>query len=104
MGFILREPHSATANFLENVGEGWCSATLCVDVSVLGDAPVGEAREVAILNDANPPVRSPELPDNVHRDFHDVVDDVVLADRMYAVNWRVGASVEEQQHFRHDRR
>ena len=76
--------------------------TLCVDFSVLGDAPVGEAREVAISHDSNLPVRSPELPDHVHRDFHGVVDDVVLADRMYAVNWRAGASVEEQQHFRHD--
>lgn len=46
---------------------------LCVDVSVLGDVPVDAAREAARPNDANPPVRSPELPDNVHRDFHGVV-------------------------------
>ncbi len=35
--------------------------------------PFDAAREVGILNDANPPVRSPELPDHVHRDFHRVV-------------------------------
>ena len=86
------------------MGRGGIWLTLCVDVSVLGDVPVGEAGEAAILNDANPLVRSPELPDIVHRDFHGVVDDVVLADHMYAVNWRAGVSVEEQQHFQRDRR
>lgn len=65
-----------------------------MDVSVLGDAPVGEAREVAILNDANPPVRSPELPDRTHRDFHAVVNDVVLADRVSSVDGCVSMPAE----------
>lgn len=44
-----------------------------MDVSVLGDVPVGEAREAAILNDADLPVCASELSDRAHRDFHGVV-------------------------------
>lgn len=72
------------------VGDG----AVGVDVSVVGDVPVGEAREAVVLPNADPPVRAPELPDHVHRDFHGVVDDIVLADRIHAVDGQASISVE----------
>lgn len=54
-----------------------------IDVSVVGDVPVGEAREAVVLHNTDPPVRAPELLDHSHRDFHGVVDDVFLADRVH---------------------
>lgn len=65
-----------------------------VDASVVGDAPVGEAREAVVLHDADPPVRASELPDHAHRDFHGVVDDIVFADRVHAVDGQASISVE----------
>lgn len=65
-----------------------------VDVSVVGDLPVGEAREAVVLHNAYPPVRAPELPDHAYRDFHGVADDVVFADRVHAVDGQGSISVE----------
>lgn len=65
-----------------------------VDVPAVGDVPVGEAREAVVLYNADPPVRAPELLDHSHRDFHGVVDDIVLADRVHAVDGQAGISVE----------
>lgn len=65
-----------------------------VDTSVIGDVSVGEAREAVVLHNADPPVRAPELPDHAYRDFHGVVDDIVLADRVHAVDGQAGISVE----------
>lgn len=65
-----------------------------VDASVVGDAPVGEAREAVVPHNADPPVRAPELLDHAYRDFHGVVDDIVLADRVHAVDGQAGISVE----------
>ena len=62
------------------VGDG----TVGVDASVAGGVSVGEAREAVVLHNADPPVRAPELPDHAYRDFHGVVDDIVLADRVHA--------------------
>lgn len=72
------------------VGDG----TVDVDVSVVGDVPVGEAREAVVLHNADPPVRAPELLDHAHRDFHGVVDDVFLAVRVHAVDGQASISVE----------
>lgn len=72
------------------VGDG----TVGVDVSVVGDVPVGEAREAVVLRNADPPVRAPELLDHAHRDFHGVVDDIVHADRVHAVDGQTSISVE----------
>lgn len=72
------------------VGDG----TVGVDVSVVGDVPVGEAREAVVLRNADPPVRAPELLDHAHRDFHGVVDDVFLAVRVHAVDGQASISVE----------
>lgn len=65
-----------------------------VDASVVGDVSVGEAREAGVLHNADSPVRTPELLDHAHRDFHGVVDDIVLADRVHAVDGQTSISVE----------
>lgn len=65
-----------------------------VDASVVGGLSVGKAREAVVLHDADPPVCAPELLDHSHRDFHGVVDDIVLADRVHAVDGQAGISVE----------
>lgn len=72
------------------VGDG----TVGVDASVIGGVSVGEARETVVLHNADPPVRAPELPDHAHRDFHGVVGDIVLAERVHAVDGLAGISVE----------
>lgn len=65
-----------------------------VDASVVGGVSVGEVREAAVLYNTNPPVHAPELLDHSHRDFHGVVDDIVLADRVHAVDGQASISVE----------
>lgn len=65
-----------------------------VDAPAVGDVPVGEAREAVVLHDAYPPVRAPELLNHAYRDFHGVVDDIVLADRVHAVDGQASISVE----------
>lgn len=65
-----------------------------VDASVVGGLSVGKAREAVVLHDADPPVCAPELLDHSHRDFHGVVDDIVLADRVHAVDGQASISVE----------
>lgn len=72
------------------VGDGAVS----VDASVDGGVSVGEAREAVVLHDADPPIRAPELLDHAYQDFHGVVDDIVLADRVHAVDGQAGISVE----------
>lgn len=72
------------------VGDG----TVCVDASVVGGASVGETREAVVLHNADPPVHAPELLDHAYRDFHGVVDDIVLADRVHAVDGQGSISVE----------
>ena len=65
-----------------------------IDAPAVGDVPVGEAREAVVLHDAAPPVRAPELLNHAYRDFHGVVDDIVLADRVHAVDGQASISVE----------
>lgn len=65
-----------------------------VDASAVGGVSVGEVREAVVLYNADPPVRAPELLDHSHRDFHGVVDDIVLADRVHAVDGQASISVE----------
>lgn len=72
------------------VGDG----TVGVDASVVGNVPVGEACEAVVLHDTDPPVRAPERLDHSHRDFHGVVDNIVLADRVHAVDGQTSISVE----------
>ena len=72
------------------VGDG----TVGVDVSVFGNVSVGEAREAGVLHNADPPVRAPELPDHALRDLGRTVDDVVLADRVHAVDGQAVIAVD----------
>ena len=72
------------------VGDG----AVGVDASVFGDVSVGEAREAGALHNADPSVLASELLDHAFRDFHGVVDDIVLADRVHAVDGLAGISVE----------
>lgn len=65
-----------------------------VDASIAGDVPVGEAREAGVLHNADPSVLASELLDHAFRDFHGVVDDIVLADRVHAVDRQGSISVE----------
>ena len=65
-----------------------------VDVSAVDDVPVGEALEAVVLHNADPPVCASELSDHAHRDFHSVADDVVLADRVHAVDGQASITVE----------
>lgn len=65
-----------------------------VDASVVGGVSVGEAREAGVLHNADPPVRALELLDHAFRDIHSVVDDIVLADRVHAVDRQASISVE----------
>ena len=62
------------------VGDG----AVGVDASVFGNVSGGEAREAVVLYNADPPVRAPELLDHAYRDFHGVVDVIVLAYRVHA--------------------
>lgn len=72
------------------VGDG----AVGIDAPAVGDVPVGEAREAVVLHDADPSVRAPELLNHAYRDFHGVVDDIVLADRVHAVDGQASISVE----------
>lgn len=72
------------------VGDG----AVGVDASVVGDVSVGEAHEAVVLHNADPSVFASELLDHAFRDFHSVVDDIVLADRVHAVDRQSSISVE----------
>lgn len=72
------------------VGDG----TVGVDASVFGNVSVGEVREADVLHNADPSVFASELLDHTFRDFHSVVDDIVLADRVHAVDRQASISVE----------
>ena len=72
------------------VGDG----TVGVDAPVFGNVSVGEAREAVVLHNADPPVRAPKLLDHAYRDFHGVADDIVLADRIHAVDGQESIAVE----------
>lgn len=72
------------------IGDG----TVRVDASVVGDVSVGEAREAVVLHNADPSVLASELLDHAFRDIHSVVDDIVLADRVHAVDGQTSISVE----------
>lgn len=72
------------------IGDG----TVGVYAAAVGDVAVGKTREAAVSHNADPPVRAPELPDYAHWDMDAVVDGVVHADRVHAVDGQAGISVE----------
>lgn len=59
-----------------------------------GGVAVYKAREAVVPHDAVPPVRAPELPDHAHWDMDAVVDGVVLADRVHAVDRQAVIAVD----------
>lgn len=65
-----------------------------VYAAAVGDVAVGKTREAVVPHDADPPVCAPELPDHAHWDMDAVVDGVVLADRIHAVDRQTVISVE----------
>lgn len=75
-------------------GDAVGDRTVGIDASVVGGVSVGEAREAVVLHNADPPVRAPEFPDHAYRGFHGVVDDIVHADRVHAVDGQTSISVE----------
>ena len=72
------------------IGDG----TVGVYAAAVGDVAVGKTREAAVSHNADPPVRAPELPDYAHWDMDAVVDGVVLADRIHAVDGQTVIAVE----------
>lgn len=72
------------------VGDG----TVGVDAFVFDNVPVGEVREADVLHNAGPSVLASELLDHAFRDLDRTVDDVVLADRVHAVDGQASISVE----------
>ena len=65
-----------------------------VYAAAVGDVAVGKTREAVVLHNADPPVRAPELPDHAHWDMDAVVDGVVLADRVHAVDRQAVIAVD----------
>lgn len=73
-------------NFLDQLWSGDAIGDGAVGVYLLaaGGVAVYKAREAVVPHDADPSVCTSELLDHSHRDFHGVVDDIVLADRVHA--------------------
>lgn len=72
------------------IGDG----TVGVYAAAVGDVAVGKTREAVVSHNADPPVRAPELPDHAHWDMDAVVDGVVLADRVHAVDRQAVIAVD----------
>lgn len=75
-------------------GDAVRDGTVGVDASVVGNVSVGEACEAGVLHNDDSSVLTSELLDHAYRDFHGVVDDIVLADRVHAVDGQASISVE----------
>ena len=65
-----------------------------VYAAAVGDVAVGKTREAVVPHDADPSVCASELPDHAHWDMDAVVDGVVLADCIHAVDGQTVISVE----------
>lgn len=83
------------------VGDG----TVGVDAFVFDNVPVGEVREADVLHNAGPSVLASELLDHAFRDLDRTVDDVVLADRVHAVDGQSVIAVDAcwEDHGRFER-
>lgn len=70
-----------------------------------GGVVVYKAREAVVPHDADPSVCTSELPDHAHRDLDRTVDDVVLADRVHAVDGQgsISVDVRPRSHGRFER-
>lgn len=65
-----------------------------VYVPAVGGVAVYKAREAVVPHDADPSVCTSELPDHALRDLDRTVDDVVLADRIHAVDGQAVIAVD----------
>lgn len=76
--------------FGDAIGDG--AVGVCVPAA--GGVAVHKAREAVVPHDADLSVRTSELPDHAHRDLDRTVDDVVLADRVHAVDGQAVIAVD----------
>lgn len=94
-------------NFVDQLwsGDAIGDGAVGVCVPAAGDVAVRKAREAVVLHNADPLVRAPELPDHSYRDFHGVVHDIVLADRVHAVDGQSVIAVDAcwEDHGRFER-
>lgn len=65
-----------------------------VYVPAVGGVAVHKAREAVVPHDADPSVCTSELADHALRDLDRTVDDVVLADRVHAVDGQAVIAVD----------
>ena len=83
-------------NFVDQLwsGDAIGDGAVGVYVPAVGSVAVHKAREAVVPHDADPSVCTSELADHALRDFHSAVDDIVLADRVHAVDGQAIISVE----------
>lgn len=83
-------------NFLDQLWSGDAIGDGAVGVYLLaaGGVAVYKAREAVVPHDADPSVCTSELPDHALRDLDRTVDDVVLADRVHAVDGQAVIAVD----------
>lgn len=83
-------------NFLDQLWSGDVIGDGAVGVYLLaaGGVAVCKAREAVVPHDADPFVCTSELPDHALRDLDRTVDDVVLADRVHAVDGQAVIAVD----------
>lgn len=83
-------------NFLDQLWSGDAIGDGAVGVYLLaaGGVAVYKAREAVVPHDADPSVCTSELPDHALRDLYRTVDDVVLADRVHAVDGQAVIAVD----------
>lgn len=94
-------------NFVDQLWSGDAIGDGAVGVYLLaaGGVAVYKAREVVVPHDADPSVSTSELPDHALQDLDRIVDDVVLADRVHAVDGQAVIAVDacREDHGRLDR-
>lgn len=83
-------------NFLDQLWSGDAIGDGAVGVYLLaaGGVAVYKAREAVVPHYADPSVCTSELPDHALRDLDRTVDDVVLADRVHAVDGQAVIAVD----------
>lgn len=75
-------------------GDAKADDTVGVYAAAVGDVAVDRTREAVVPHDADPSVCTSELPDHALRDLDRTVDDVVLTDRVHAVDGQAVIAVD----------
>lgn len=83
-------------NFVDQLwsGDAIGDGAVGVYVPAVGGVAVHKAREAVVPHDADPSVCTSELADHALRDLDRTVDDVVLADRVHAVDGQAVIAVD----------